>query len=102
MLILDEPASALGVHQASTVLRYVARARERGLGVVFITHNIHHPYPVGDVFTLLDRGRSLGTFGKEDVSGNEVLEAMAGRRELARLHDEIGRPAPTGAAAVSA
>ena len=47
VLILDEPTSALGVKQSGVVLRYVAQARDRGLGVIFITHNPHHAYPVG-------------------------------------------------------
>ena len=47
VLILDEPTSALGVHQAAIVLKYVAQARNRGLGVVFISHNIHHAYAGG-------------------------------------------------------
>jgi simple sugar transport system ATP-binding protein len=89
VLILDEPTSALGVHQASIVLRYVAQARARGLAVIFITHNIHHAYPVGDVFTLLNRGRSLGTFRKDQVSENEVLDMMAGRRDLRHLRAEL-------------
>ena len=62
VLILDEPTSALGVHQAAMVLKFVIEARLRGLAVIFITHNIHHAYPVGDVFTLLNRGRSHGTY----------------------------------------
>lgn len=82
VLILDEPTSALGVHQASTVLRYVAQARRDGLGVIFITHNIHHAYPVGDKFTLLNRGGSVGTFLKNEITEMEVLDIMAGRREL--------------------
>src|SRR6266849_8365683 len=64
VLILDEPTSALGVHQAAMVLKFVIEARLRGLAVIFISHNIHHAYPVGDVFTLLNRGRSSGTFRK--------------------------------------
>src|SRR3954447_4458506 len=63
VLILDEPTSALGVHQAAKVLRFIRDAKTRGVGVIFITHNINHAYPVGDVFTLLNRGRSMGTFG---------------------------------------
>jgi simple sugar transport system ATP-binding protein len=85
VLILDEPTSALGVHQAGIVLRYVAQARTRGLGVVFITHNIHHAYPIGDIFTLLSHGRSVGTFAKADITQQEVLTIMAGGRELAAL-----------------
>jgi simple sugar transport system ATP-binding protein len=85
VLILDEPTSALGVHQAGIVLRYVAQARARGLAVVFITHNIHHAYPIGDVFTLLSHGRSVGTFAKSEISQQEVLAIMAGGRELEAL-----------------
>ena len=51
VLILDEPTSALGVHQASVVLKLVAQARARGIGVVFISHNVHHAYAIGDRFT---------------------------------------------------
>ena len=85
VLILDEPTSALGVKQASVVLRYVAQARARGLGVIFITHNVHHAYPVGDAFTILNRGRTYGTFQKEEVSREEVLNMMAGGKELDEL-----------------
>jgi simple sugar transport system ATP-binding protein len=89
VLILDEPTSALGVHQASVVLRFIAQARARGIGVVFISHNVHHAYPVGDRFTLLNRGRSLGTFPKAEISRDDVLHLMAGGRELAQLEDEL-------------
>ena len=89
VLILDEPTSALGVSQASMVLRYIAQARGRGLGVIFITHNVHHAYPVADAFTLLNRGRSLGTFRKEEVSREEVLNMMAGGKELDQLTAEL-------------
>src|SRR6185437_7837146 len=67
VLILDEPTSALGVHQAAVVLRLIAKARARGLGVIFITHNVHHAFPVADTITLLNRGRSLGTFRKGEI-----------------------------------
>ena len=89
VLILDEPTSALGVKQASVVLRYVAQARARGLGVIFITHNVHHAYPVGDAFTILNRGRTYGTFQKDDVSREEVLNMMAGGKELDELSAEL-------------
>jgi simple sugar transport system ATP-binding protein len=89
VLILDEPTSALGVHQAGVVLRLVARARARGLAVVLITHNLGHAHPVGDRFTLLSRGKSLGTFRKAEISRERVQELMAGGRELADLGAEI-------------
>ncbi|GAA0939862.1 ATP-binding cassette domain-containing protein [Nonomuraea longicatena] len=91
VLILDEPTSALGVKQAGVVLRYIARARDRGLGVVFITHNPHHAHPVGDRFLLLNRGTSLGEYGKAEVTREELTALMAGGAELERLAHELGR-----------
>ena len=89
VLILDEPTAALGVKQAGVVLRYVAQARDRGLGVVLITHNPHHAYPVGDRFLLLKRGRSLGCYEKEDISLAELTRQMAGGAELEALEHEL-------------
>ncbi|RCV50941.1 ATP-binding cassette domain-containing protein [Marinitenerispora sediminis] len=91
VLILDEPTAALGVRQAGVVLRYVARARELGLGVVFITHNPHHAYPVGDRFLLLSRGRSLGEYGREEIDRAELTRLMAGGSELDELAHELDR-----------
>ena len=56
VLILDEPTSALGVKQSGVVLKYIVQARERGLGVIFITHNPHHAFPVGDRFVCSTEG----------------------------------------------
>jgi simple sugar transport system ATP-binding protein len=98
VLILDEPTSALGVKQAGTVLRYVAQARDRGLGVIFITHNPHHAYPVGDRFLLLNRGRSLGDFGKDEISLDELTRLMAGGAELEQLAHELERDPATAPA----
>ncbi len=89
VLILDEPTAALGVKEAGVVLRYIAQARARGLGVIFITHNVHHAYPIADRFTLLNRGQSYGTFKKEDVSREEVVAMMAGGEELDELEHEL-------------
>jgi simple sugar transport system ATP-binding protein len=76
------------------VLRIIARARSRGLGVIFITHNVHHAFPVADRFTLLNRGRSLGTFAKGDVTVASITEMMAGGKELVDLEAELRAGAP--------
>jgi len=85
VLILDEPTAALGVKQSVNVLKLVRRAREKGISVILITHNVNHAYPVGDTFTLLNRGRSLGTFAKSEVGRDEVLDMMAGGSEMKEL-----------------
>jgi len=89
VLILDEPTAALGVKQSVNVLKLVNKARERGISVIFITHNVNHAYPVGDSFTLLNRGKSLGTFAKCDIGKNEVLDMMAGGAEMTRLMADL-------------
>jgi simple sugar transport system ATP-binding protein len=100
VLILDEPTAALGVRQSGVVLRYIIQARERGLGVIFITHNPHHAYPVGDRFLLLKRGRAIGYYRKGEVSREELTAMMAGGAELEELSHELERGG--GAAAEAA
>ena len=102
VLILDEPTAALGVKEAGIVLRYIAQARAKGLGVIFITHNPHHAYPIGDHFTLLNRGRSLGTFAKSEISREELTSMMAGGEELEALSHELAEFARTDAVAGAA
>lgn len=89
VLILDEPTAALGVKQSFNVLKLIYKARERGISVIFITHNVHHAYPVGDSFTLLNRGKSLGTFTKDTVSKEALLDMMAGGAEMQTLMSEL-------------
>jgi len=89
VLILDEPTAALGVKQAGVVLRYVVQARERGLGVIFITHNPHHAYPVGDRFLILNRGRSIAYRPKSEVTREELTALMSGGAELEQLAHEL-------------
>jgi simple sugar transport system ATP-binding protein len=89
VLILDEPTSALGVKQSGVVLKYIIAARDRGLGVIFITHNPHHAYPVGDRFMILNRGLSMGNFAKEDLPRDELVQMMAGGAELDALAHEL-------------
>jgi len=89
VLILDEPTSALGVRQSGIVLKYVLAAKERGVAVIFITHNPDHAMLVGDRFYLLNRGRLIHRWERENVSGDDLRKAMAGGKELEALTNEI-------------
>ena len=89
VLILDEPTSALGVRQSGIVLKYVLAAKDRGVAVVFITHNPHHAYLVGDFFYLLNRGQLANEFERAKVELDELTKAMAGGAELDALTKEI-------------
>lgn len=89
VLILDEPTAALGVKQSGTVLKYIAAARDEGLGVVFITHNPHHAYLVGDRFVLLKRGTMVANRSRQEMSLAELTREMAGGAELEALSHEL-------------
>ncbi|MHA6628204.1 ATP-binding cassette domain-containing protein [Pseudonocardia sichuanensis] len=91
VLILDEPTAALGVKQSGVVLKYTAAARDAGLGVVFITHNPHHAFLVGDHFIILKLGRRVLDKKRSEVTLEELTAEMAGGQELAELSHELKR-----------
>ncbi len=90
VLILDEPTSALGVRQTSNVLATIDRVRKQGVGVVFISHNVRHALAVGDRFTVLNRGKTLGTAKRGEISPEELQDLMAGGQEMAALEGSLG------------
>lgn len=90
VLILDEPTSALGVRQTSNVLATVDKVRKQGIAVVFITHNVRHAMAVGDTFTVLNRGKTLGTATRGEITPEELQDLMAGGQELATLEGSLG------------
>jgi simple sugar transport system ATP-binding protein len=91
VLILDEPTAALGVKQSGVVLKYTAAARDAGLGVVFITHNPHHAFLVGNHFVILKLGQAVLDKRRDEVSLDELTRQMAGGDELTELSHELKR-----------
>lgn len=97
VLILDEPTAALGVKQSGIVLKYVARARDSGVAVVFITHNPHHAFLIGDHFAVLSLGRMSLSARRDEITVDRLISEMAGGAELETLAHELARdtlPAP--------
>jgi simple sugar transport system ATP-binding protein len=81
LLILDEPTSALSVGETHKVLTYTLNAKERGLSVIFITHNVGHVYQVADRFTVIRRGQLVGTYTRDEVSEQDIADLITGERE---------------------
>ena len=79
LLILDEPTSALSVHETNKVLGYIEEAKRRGLSVIFITHNLYHIYPVSDRIVILEHGKKIGDFKKAEIALEDVIELVAYR-----------------------
>jgi simple sugar transport system ATP-binding protein len=71
------------------VLKYIVQSKLKGIGVIFITHNVNHAWAVGDAFTVLNRGRSYGTFKREQTHRENLLQMMAGGEELDQLAVEL-------------
>lgn len=88
-IVLDEPTAALGVKQSGMVLRFIAAAKQRGMGVVFITHNPQHAYLVGDRFVVLNLGEVALNADKADASVEELTKWMAGGAEMETLKAEL-------------
>ena len=89
VLILDEPTAALGVKEAAHVLRIVLQARQKGIAVIFITHNVVHALTVGDLFAVLIKGFKAADFRKGDKTREEITDLMAGGEAMAELEGEI-------------
>jgi len=90
VLILDEPTSALGVRQTANVLSTIDKVRKSGIGIVFITHNVRHAMAVGDRFTVLNRGKTLGTAHRGEITPEELQDLMAGGQEMVELEGSLG------------
>jgi simple sugar transport system ATP-binding protein len=76
LLILDEPTTALSLTQSQRVLELVRSVRDAGVGIMFITHNIAHAHQVGDRFLVLDRGRLVKTFRRDEIGHLELVGFM--------------------------
>jgi simple sugar transport system ATP-binding protein len=81
LLILDEPTSALSVGETHKVLTYTLNAKEQGLSVIFITHNVGHVYQVADRFTVIRRGQLVGTYTRDEVTEKDIADLITGERE---------------------
>jgi simple sugar transport system ATP-binding protein len=93
LLILDEPTSALSLKQSAQVLESIERARDRGLAIIFISHNVHHVHPVADRFVILSHGESIADFRRDEKTKEEISDLiMYGRESPANL-EALRRPA---------
>ena len=92
LLLLDEPTAALSVRETRNVLQSIGHAREQGLGVLYIDHNMSHVLPVADRIVLLELGRVVRVIDRGEVSVEELQDLIAGptqrsRRPMTRRSD---------------
>jgi D-xylose transport system ATP-binding protein len=96
MVILDEPTAALGVAQTEQVLALVARLRDRGLGVILISHNLADVFQVADRIEVLRLGRNGGSYGATADQRQAVVAAITGVSEDHPAVADASPPAATG------
>jgi simple sugar transport system ATP-binding protein len=95
LLILDEPTSALSLRQTAQVLRSIDRAREEGLAVIVISHNVAQVHPVADRFVVLSHGESIADLARGEATESEVAELIVqGRRLAAELEQGVPLTSP--------
>jgi D-xylose transport system ATP-binding protein len=87
VVLLDEPTAALGVAQTAQVLSLIKRLRERGLGVVVISHNLADVFEVADRIFVLRLGKAAGTYGAHDTTEEHVVAAITGASEGERADE---------------
>ena len=94
LLILDEPTAALGVAQTEQVLALVERLRERGLGIIYISHNLANVFAVADRIVVLRLARNAGEFKAHETTRQAVVAAIAGAEGdiRPRYHEGIAEP----------
>jgi D-xylose transport system ATP-binding protein len=104
LILLDEPTAALGVAQTAEVLDLIERVRDRGLGVIMISHNMEDVRAVADRVVVLRLGRNNGVFDP-DASNQELVSAITGasnnsvsRRASRRQAQSVQTRAPQGQA----
>jgi simple sugar transport system ATP-binding protein len=91
LLILDEPTSALSLRQTGRVLKSVEEARNKGISIVFITHNVHHVFPVADRYVVLWHGESIAEFKRGDHTKEEISELIVEGKPMA---EKLGHKQP--------
>jgi simple sugar transport system ATP-binding protein len=76
LVILDEPTSALSIKEAQRVLEFIKQLKQEGIACIFITHNIHHVYSVADRIVILNRGKKVGDFNRDEVTIDDVIRLI--------------------------
>jgi ribose transport system ATP-binding protein len=79
VLLLDEPTTALGPHEVESLHRALAGCRDRGVGVVYVSHRLPEVLEIADRVTVLRDGRSQGTFDADEVTEHELVDLIVGR-----------------------
>ena len=80
LLILDEPTSALSLRESRVLLDVIARLKERGLGILYISHKLDEVFAIADRISVLRNGRSAGALDRSGADAGTLISMMVGRK----------------------
>ncbi|MGC8778104.1 MAG: sugar ABC transporter ATP-binding protein [Candidatus Caldatribacteriaceae bacterium] len=86
VIIMDEPTSSLGLEEKEALMGIIRTLRERGIGIIYISHYLEEIFEIGDRVTVLKDGSSMGTYHIGEVTLEEVVRKMVGRDASAFFH----------------
>lgn len=88
LVMLDEPTAALGIVQTAQILKLIDRLRERGLGVIVISHNLANVFEVSDRIAVLRLGQMAGTFKARETTREQIVASITGADVQERSSEE--------------
>jgi ribose transport system ATP-binding protein len=95
ILLLDEPTSALSDGERARLMEVVQRLKERGVGIIYISHHLAEVAMVADRVTVLRDGQLVGTLPAAESSEARLIPMMVGRKlseQFPKAEVEIGAP----------
>jgi rhamnose transport system ATP-binding protein len=96
VVVMDEPTASLTDREVDSLFRVVARLREQGVGIIYISHRLEEIFAIADRITVLRDGQSVGTRAASGIDRTELIRLMVGREISAvfpKRAVEIGPPA---------
>jgi len=81
IVIMDEPTAALSVKEVQKILDLALELKAEGIGVIMITHNLHHMFSVADRVTVLEHGAQVGNKKIKDTNIKEIENLIIGEHE---------------------
>ncbi|HEY9594466.1 MAG TPA: sugar ABC transporter ATP-binding protein [Spirochaetia bacterium] len=96
VIVMDEPTSALSLRETDGLFRNIARLREKGVTIIYISHRLEEVFAIADRISVLRDGKHLGTYRTAEVTQQQIVTLIAGRELAQTIADGGTRPRPTG------
>ncbi|MCL6443496.1 MAG: sugar ABC transporter ATP-binding protein [Alicyclobacillus sp.] len=80
IIIMDEPTSSLSEGEVENLYRVIAKLKQRGIAIVFVSHKLNELFAVADRFTVLRDGQYVGTYRKDELDEEKLIALMVGRK----------------------